>query len=95
MDGAFDLTHFGHANAFRQARELGCWLIVGVNSDASIAACKGTPPLMSESERIAVVRGCRCAYRGRVGGWGEGERDLREGEGESEDGRGERGNGVV
>jgi ethanolamine-phosphate cytidylyltransferase len=41
VDGAFDLFHFGHMNAFRQARALGTFLIVGVNSDESVARCKG------------------------------------------------------
>ena len=30
MDGAFDVMHFGHANAFRQGRTLGTRLVVGV-----------------------------------------------------------------
>lgn len=38
MDGAFDLTHYGHMNAFRLGRSLGSYLVVGVNSDESIAA---------------------------------------------------------
>lgn len=58
MDGAFDLTHFGHANAFRQARACGTHLVVGVNDSASITKCKGAP-LMSDAERLAAVRGCR------------------------------------
>ncbi len=29
MDGAFDMMHFGHMNAFRQARALGDVLVVG------------------------------------------------------------------
>lgn len=33
MDGAFDMMHYGHMNAFRQGRSLGTELIVGVNSD--------------------------------------------------------------
>ena len=41
VDGAFDMFHFGHMNAFRLARELGTYLIVGVNSDESITICKG------------------------------------------------------
>lgn len=32
MDGAFDMMHYGHMNAFRLARSLGTHLIVGVNS---------------------------------------------------------------
>ena len=58
MDGVFDLMHFGHANAFRQGRELGTSLVVGVNSDESVARCKGKP-VMSHAERVAMVKSCR------------------------------------
>jgi len=30
---SFDMVHFGHANALRQAKKLGDYLIVGVHSD--------------------------------------------------------------
>ena len=43
MDGAFDMMHYGHMNAFRQGRALGTTLIVGVNSDETITQCKGAP----------------------------------------------------
>lgn len=59
MDGAFDLMHFGHMNAFRQGKALGDYLLVGVNDDASIAECKGLPPVLNDSERQAAVSGCR------------------------------------
>ena len=36
MDGAFDVMHYGHMNAFRQGRQVGTWLVVGVNTDQSI-----------------------------------------------------------
>lgn len=58
MDGAFDLLHFGHMNAFRLARSLGTHLIVGVNSDASITECKGEP-LMNDNERLTMVSSCK------------------------------------
>jgi ethanolamine-phosphate cytidylyltransferase len=58
MDGAFDMMHFGHMNAFRQGRSLGTRLIAGINSDDTITACKG-PPVCSERERIDTVRGCK------------------------------------
>jgi ethanolamine-phosphate cytidylyltransferase len=58
MDGAFDLLHFGHMNAFRLARSLGSHLIVGVNSDASITECKGAP-LMTDDERLTMVSCCK------------------------------------
>lgn len=45
MDGAFDMMHYGHMNAFRQGRSLGTKLIVGVNDDESITACKGIEKL--------------------------------------------------
>ena len=50
MDGAFDMMHYGHMNAFRQGKALGTQLVVGINSDASIKACKG-PPVMNDQER--------------------------------------------
>ncbi|EQC30624.1 ethanolamine-phosphate cytidylyltransferase [Saprolegnia diclina VS20] len=59
MDGAFDMMHYGHMNAFRQAKALGTYLVVGVNDDKSITACKGAPPVMDDDERIASVAGCK------------------------------------
>eukprot|EP01043_Picozoa_sp_COSAG02_P017706 COSAG02_NODE_808_length_16924_cov_117.299733_16_plen_102_part_00 len=35
MDGAFDMLHYGHMNAFRQGRAYGTYLVVGVNSDGA------------------------------------------------------------
>jgi ethanolamine-phosphate cytidylyltransferase len=58
MDGAFDMMHYGHMNAFRLARSLGTHLIVGVNSDKSIMECKGQP-LMNDEERLTMVQGCK------------------------------------
>jgi len=58
MDGAFDMMHYGHMNAFRQGRTLGTHLIVGVNSDESIIKCKGAP-LMNDQERLTMVEGCK------------------------------------
>eukprot|EP00957_Ditylum_brightwellii_P045415 3442366-Ditylum_brightwellii.AAC.1 len=58
MDGAFDMMHYGHMNAFRLGRSLGTHLVVGVNSDASITQCKGAP-LMNDQERLTMVEGCK------------------------------------
>jgi ethanolamine-phosphate cytidylyltransferase len=58
MDGAFDLMHFGHMNAFRLAKSLGTRLVVGINSDRSITECKGAP-LMNDEERLAMVKSCK------------------------------------
>ncbi|QDZ23729.1 Ethanolamine-phosphate cytidylyltransferase [Chloropicon primus] len=55
MDGCFDMMHYGHANALRQARACGDYLIVGVVSDEEILKNKG-PPVFSEEERITMVK---------------------------------------
>ncbi|CAI5951988.1 unnamed protein product [Closterium sp. NIES-64] len=46
MDGCFDMMHYGHANALRQAKALGDELVVGVVSDEEILLNKG-PPVVS------------------------------------------------
>lgn len=58
MDGCFDLVHYGHANALRQAREMGDYLVVGIHSDAEIRKHKGLP-VCNEIERYAAIRACK------------------------------------
>eukprot|EP01089_Gocevia_fonbrunei_P021065 TRINITY_DN8023_c0_g1_i1.p1 TRINITY_DN8023_c0_g1~~TRINITY_DN8023_c0_g1_i1.p1 ORF type:complete len:347 (+),score=76.95 TRINITY_DN8023_c0_g1_i1:45-1085(+) len=58
MDLCADLFHWGHANALRQAKQLGDVLVVGVHTDAEVNANKG-PPVLNENERMAVVKACR------------------------------------
>lgn len=58
VDGCFDMVHFGHANALRQAKKLGTKLIVGVHSDEEIAKHKG-PPVFTSEERYKIVRGIK------------------------------------
>lgn len=55
VDGVFDMMHFGHANMLRQAKALGDYLIVGVNSSETVIEQKGTPPVMSDEERLISV----------------------------------------
>ncbi|KAL9264714.1 Ethanolamine-phosphate cytidylyltransferase-like protein [Drosera capensis] len=55
MDGCFDMMHYGHCNALRQARALGDQLVVGVVSDAEIIANKG-PPVTPLHERMIMVQ---------------------------------------
>ncbi|GAA0180502.1 nucleotidyltransferase [Lithospermum erythrorhizon] len=54
MDGCFDMMHYGHCNALRQARALGDQLVVGVVSDAEIIVNKG-PPVTPLEERMIMV----------------------------------------
>lgn len=58
MDGCFDLMHYGHANALRQAKALGDELVVGVVSDEEIITNKG-PPVLSMEERLVLVSGLK------------------------------------
>ncbi|KAJ3669110.1 hypothetical protein LUZ60_011060 [Juncus effusus] len=58
MDGCFDMMHYGHCNALRQARALGDELVVGVVSDDEIIANKG-PPVSPMHERMIMVQGVK------------------------------------
>jgi len=55
MDGCFDMMHYGHANALRQAKACGDELVVGLIPDSEIVRCKG-PPVQNEEERMTMVR---------------------------------------
>jgi ethanolamine-phosphate cytidylyltransferase len=58
FDGVFDMMHYGHMNAFRQARSLGTYLIAGVCSEEDTTRAKGSP-VCTEAERMDSVRGCK------------------------------------
>lgn len=61
MDGCFDMMHYGHCNALRQARALGDQLVVGVVSDAEIIANKG-PPVTPLNERLCIFLLLNCGF---------------------------------
>jgi D-glycero-beta-D-manno-heptose 1-phosphate adenylyltransferase len=55
-NGAFDLLHAGHVRYLEGARNEGNWLVVGVNSDASVARSKGSGrPIIPAAERAEIV----------------------------------------
>lgn len=55
-NGVFDLLHSGHIDVLTGARALGDALVVGLNSDASVARLKGPGrPVRSEAERAYVL----------------------------------------
>jgi ethanolamine-phosphate cytidylyltransferase len=62
VDGCFDMLHFGHTNALRQAFALGpagkTELWCGCHSDEEIIKVKG-PPIMHEEERYEALRACK------------------------------------
>jgi rfaE bifunctional protein nucleotidyltransferase chain/domain len=60
-NGVFDLLHPGHVRYLRHARRLGDALIVGVNSDRSVRANKGSDrPLTPEMERVEILEALQC-----------------------------------
>src|SRR4051812_14648324 len=60
-NGCFDLLHVGHVRYLQAARELGDFLIVGLNSDASTRALKGPErPLVPAAERSEVLTALAC-----------------------------------
>ena len=55
-NGCFDLLHVGHVRYLEAARALGDALVVGINSDASVARLKGAGrPVMAERERAEIL----------------------------------------
>jgi D-beta-D-heptose 7-phosphate kinase/D-beta-D-heptose 1-phosphate adenosyltransferase len=55
-NGCFDLLHVGHVRLLREAAALGDYLIIGLNSDASVERLKGpTRPLNDEQARGEVL----------------------------------------
>ena len=51
-NGCFDILHAGHVRYLREARELGNVLVVGMNSDSSVARLKGPArPVVPQAER--------------------------------------------
>jgi rfaE bifunctional protein nucleotidyltransferase chain/domain len=55
-NGCFDLLHVGHVRYLRGAKALGGKLVVGVNSDESVRALKGTGrPFMPATERAEIL----------------------------------------
>jgi D-glycero-beta-D-manno-heptose 1-phosphate adenylyltransferase len=60
-NGCFDLIHAGHIRYLQNARALGDVLILGVNSDACVAALKGAGrPLQSEADRAEILSSLDC-----------------------------------
>ncbi|UCD37894.1 MAG: adenylyltransferase/cytidyltransferase family protein [Fidelibacterota bacterium] len=60
-NGCFDLLHAGHIHLLREASQLGDYLVVGVNSDASVTRLKGPRrPVMGLEDRLAVLEAMTC-----------------------------------
>jgi rfaE bifunctional protein nucleotidyltransferase chain/domain len=60
-NGCFDLLHVGHIRYLCDARSLGDALILGINSDKSVAALKGNGrPLQNARDRAEIVASLMC-----------------------------------
>jgi D-beta-D-heptose 7-phosphate kinase/D-beta-D-heptose 1-phosphate adenosyltransferase len=57
-NGCFDLLHPGHLRYLAEARALGDFLLVGLNSDRSVRALKGPArPILGEAVRAEMLAG--------------------------------------
>lgn len=60
-NGCFDILHAGHVQYLQAAKQLGDWLVVGLNSDESVRRLKGPErPINSQQDRRAVLAALRC-----------------------------------
>ncbi len=60
-NGCFDLLHAGHVHYLEEARSHGDCLVVGLNSDTSVAALKGhSRPINNEIYRSSVLAALAC-----------------------------------
>jgi rfaE bifunctional protein nucleotidyltransferase chain/domain len=60
-NGCFDLLHAGHVHYLEEARRQGDCLVVGLNSDRSVAALKGhSRPINNELYRASVLSALAC-----------------------------------
>lgn len=60
-NGCFDLIHAGHIHYLAEARSLGDVLIIGVNSDASVARLKGPHrPHKDQDNRLLILAALAC-----------------------------------
>ncbi len=60
-NGCFDILHAGHVAYLRQAREKGDLLVLGLNSDASVARLKGSGrPVIPQADRVLILGELNC-----------------------------------
>ena len=60
-NGCFDVFHVGHVRYLAGAKELGEFLVVGINSDEQVRKLKGEGrPRTSENERAEIISALKC-----------------------------------
>ena len=60
-NGCFDILHRGHVDYLKRSKMLGDYLIVGLNSDASVKRLKGNNrPINNQEDRKFVLENLSC-----------------------------------
>ncbi len=61
-NGCFDILHRGHVEYLCQARDLGDYLVLGLNTDESVKRLGKSPerPINSEETRATILAGLEC-----------------------------------
>lgn len=61
-NGVFDILHTGHVDYLTKARDLGGFLVIGLNTDASVKRLNKGPerPINSEKARATVLSALEC-----------------------------------
>jgi rfaE bifunctional protein nucleotidyltransferase chain/domain len=55
-NGCFDILHIGHARYLKEAKKLGDYLFIGINSDDSVKKLKGPDrPLNNQNDRAELL----------------------------------------
>lgn len=61
VGGCFDLIHFGHTEFLRQAKTLGSWLVVALESDQNVRRMKGEGrPIHTQEQRKKMLESLTC-----------------------------------
>ncbi len=60
-NGCFDLLHVGHIRYLQEAKSLGDFLVVAINTDASVRKLKGPErPIQNENDRAEILAALAC-----------------------------------
>ena len=60
-NGCFDILHVGHVRYLKEARAQGDFLVVGLNTDASVKRLKGPErPIQDENARAEIMAALGC-----------------------------------
>lgn len=63
-NGCFDILHAGHVQYLEQAKRMGDFLVLGLNSDRSVRKLKGAGrPINSEQDRARILAALSCIDR--------------------------------